>query len=85
MSVTMLVATYLVCMSKVRWHTVSYKDVHCVDFTENVLFGRYSIQFAYHDDRRLGSFLTKNTPMILDTIRNGTVYEPLDRSDDYLN
>ena len=29
-------------------------------------------------------FLDKNTPMVLDTIRNGIVCEPLARSDDYL-
>ena len=47
------------------------------------------MSFAYHDDDwRLGSFLTKKntkTPMVLDTIRNGIVYETLARSDDYLN
>ena len=35
------------------------------------------MSFACDDDRRLGSFWTKNTPMVLDTIRNGIVYEPL--------
>ena len=39
--------------------------------------------FACHD-RRLGSFLTiSNTSMVLDTITNGVVYEPLARSDSY--
>ena len=41
--------------------------------------------FSCHDDQRLGSFLTKNTPMGLDTITNSIVYEPLARSDDCLN
>ncbi len=41
--------------------------------------------FACHDDRRLGSFLTKNTPMVLDMITTGIVYEPLATSDDCLN
>ena len=39
--------------------------------------------FSCRNDR-LRSFLTKNTPMVLDTIRNGIVYEPLARNDDYL-
>ena len=43
------------------------------------------MSFACHDDRRLGSFSTKNTPILLDTITNGLVYEPLARIDDYLN
>ena len=34
---------------------------------------------------KIGSFSTKNTPLVLDTIRNGIVYEPLARSDEYLN
>ena len=38
--------------------------------------------FACHNDRQLGSFWTKNTPMVLDTITNGIVYEALARSDD---
>ena len=40
--------------------------------------------FSCHDDHQLGSFSTKNTPMVLDTTTNGTVYEPLVRSDDCL-
>ena len=51
LSVTMLAATYLVCMSKVRLRRVScsYTDLYCVDFTENVLLneivllGRYGV------------------------------------------
>jgi hypothetical protein len=31
--------------------------------------------FACHHDRRLGSFLTKNTPILLDTTTNGTENE----------
>ena len=42
------------------------------------------VLFACHDDRRLGSFSTKNTPMVFDTITNGIVYEPLARSDDHM-
>ena len=30
--------------------------------------------FSYHDDQRLNFFSTKNTPMVLDTITNGTVH-----------
>ena len=42
--------------------------------------------FAGHDDQRLGSFLTKNTPIFLDTITtSATVYELLAKSDEYLN
>ena len=43
--------------------------------------------FACHVDRVIGdSALSrqKNTPMILDIITNGIVYEPLARSDDYI-
>ena len=39
------------------------------------------VLFACHDDWQLGSFSTKNTPMVLDTITNDIVYEPLARSD----
>ena len=39
---------------------------------------------ACHDDRLLDSYSPKNTPMVLDTITSGTVYEPLARSDDCL-
>ena len=41
--------------------------------------------FACHNDWRLGSFSTKDTPMVLDTITNGIVYELLAKSDNYLN
>ena len=40
--------------------------------------------FSCHDDRKLSSFSTENTPMVLDTTTNGIVYEPLSRSDGYL-
>ena len=43
------------------------------------------VLFACHDDQRLSSFSTKNTPIVLDMITNGTVYELLARSDNYLN
>ena len=43
------------------------------------------VLFACQDDWQLGSFLTKNIPMFLETVTNGTVYEPLARNDDYLN
>ena len=54
-----------------------------MDFAGNILFGRYGV-IACHDDWRLGSLSTRNTPMVLDMTRNSTVYEPLARSDDYL-
>ena len=41
--------------------------------------------FACHDDRRVGSFMTKNIPIVLDTITNDIVYEALAKSYDYLN
>ena len=36
--------------------------------------------FACHDDQQLGFFSTENTPVVLDTITNGIVYEPVARS-----
>ena len=86
-SVTTLVATYLVYMSKVRWYTVSCRVLRiCIVWTSLKTFclGDMAL-IACHDDRRLSSFSTKNTPMVLDTITNGIVYELLARSDDYLN
>ena len=69
---TMLAATYLVYISEVRRHTVSCRhNMYCVDFAVNVSFGRYGI--ICHDDQQLGSSLTKNTPMVFDTIRYGIV------------
>ena len=86
MSVTVLVATYLVYMSKVRQYTVSCRI--CIVWTSLKMFCSGDMaSFACHDDRRLGSFSTKNTLMLLDMITNGSVYyyESLARSDDYLN
>ena len=86
-SVTVLVATYLAYMSKVRRHTVSCRLLKiCIAWTLlKISCSGDMVLFACHDDRRLDSFLTKNTPMILDTITNDRVYEPLARSDNYLN
>ena len=58
----------------------AFKDMYCVDFAENVCSGDMA-SFACHNDQQLGCFSTKNTPIVLDTIINGTVYEPLARSD----
>ena len=44
-----------------------------MDFAENICLGDMAL-FACHDDRQLGSFLTKNTPLLLDRIINGLVY-----------
>ena len=87
-SITMLVATYLVYMSKVRRHTVSCRllkiyNHYCVDLLKTFCLGDiYYLPAMMISDLAL---LDKNTPMVLDTIRNGIVYEPLARSDDYLN
>ena len=86
MSVTALAATYLVYMSKVRRFTVSCRLLKiCIVWTSLKTFLSGDMARVCHDDRRLGSFWTKNTPMVLDTIASGTVYEPLARSNDYLN
>ena len=63
----------LVCYCAIVW--TSLKTFHSEDM----------VSFACHDDQRLGSFSTKSTPIVLDTITNGTVHELLARSDDYLN
>ena len=88
-SVAVLAAIYLVYkyMSKVSWHTVSCRllKISLVWTSLKMFHSGDAALFACHDEWRLGSFLTKNTPMVLDTIRNGTVYEPLARSDNYLN
>ena len=83
---TIVVATYLVYMSKVRRHTVSCRlEKLSMVWTSLKMFSSGDMAlFASHDDRQLSSFLDKNTPMVLDTTRNGIVYEPLARSDDYL-
>ena len=51
LSVTALVATYLVYMSKVKWRTVSCNllKIWVLDFAENISFGRYGI--VCHNDR----------------------------------
>ena len=73
-------STYLFYTSKMRHHRVL---LHCVEFAENVLFGRYGVP-CYHKDQRLSSVdQKKNTPTVLDTSRNDFVYKPLARSDDY--
>ena len=86
-SVTALVATYLVYMSKVRWHAVSCRllKIYIVWTMLKMFRSGDMVLFACHDDQQLGSFSTKNTPMVLNTIRNCIVYELLARSDDYLN
>ena len=73
--------------SKVMRHTVSCRLLKIwVVWTSLKTFPSGDMAlFACHDDRRLGSFSTKNTPIVLDTIRNGIVYEPPARSDDHLN
>ena len=82
----MLAATYLAYMSKVGRYTVSCRLLKtCIVWTPLKMFGSGDmVLFACHDDRRLGSFSTKNTPMVFDTITNGIVYEPLARSDDHV-
>ena len=42
-----------------------YMYVLC-GLAENISFERYGINFACHDDRQLGSFLTDSAPMVLD-------------------
>ena len=82
-SVTVLAAMYLVYISKVRRHEVSYRLLKiCVVWTLLKTFrSTHMVLFVCHNDWQLGSFSTKNTPMVLDSIRNGMVYEPLARSD----
>ena len=76
-------------MSKVRQNTVScrlLKICTCTVWTSLKTFHSGDMaSFAFHDDWQLGSFSTKTTPMVLDTITNGVVYEPQASSDDYLN
>ena len=86
MSVTALAATYLVYMSNVRRYTVSCRLLEvCIVYTLlKTFYSGDMASFACHDDRRLSSFSTKNTPMLLDTITNSLAYELLTRSDDYL-
>ena len=78
-SVTTLAATYLVYISN-RLLKI------CIVWTSLKTFCSGDMaSFACHDDQQLGSFSTKNSPMLLDTIINGLAYEPLARSDNYLN
>ena len=70
-SVDALVATYLVCMSEVRQRAVSRRLLEIrIVWTLLKMF----CLFVCHNDWQLGSFSTKNTPMDLDTIRNGSIY-----------
>ena len=87
MCVTVLAATYLVYMSKVRWQIVSCRLLKiCIVQTLLKTFPSGDMAlFSCHNDWRLGSFSTRNTPKVLDRIRNRIVNEPLARSDDYLN
>ena len=83
----MLAATHLVHMSKLRQYTVSCRLLKiCIVWTPLKTFDSGDMALsACDDDRQLGAFSIKNTPMVLETITNGIVYEPLARSDDYLN
>ena len=85
-SVTTLTATYLVYTTKVRQYRVSGRllKIRIVWTSLKTLCSGDMASFACHDDRQLGSFLTKSTPMVLDTITNGIEYELLAKSDDYL-
>ena len=86
-SVCLLPATYLVYMSKVKRHTVScrlLKTRIVWTWLKTFPLGDVAL-FACHDDWWLGSFSIKYTPMILDTMRSGMIYEPLARSDNYVN
>ena len=79
LSVTALAGIYLVYKSKVRRHSVSCRHLKiCIVWTLLKTFHSGDmVTFACNDDQGLGSFSTKNTPMVLDTITNGTVYETL--------
>ena len=63
----------------------AFKDMYCVNFTENVSFGRYGITCLPQWSVTRLFLIEKSIPVVLDTIRNSIVYEPLARSDDYLN
>ena len=41
------------------------------------------MSFACHYNWQFGSFSTKNTPMVFDTITNGIAYKLLARNDNY--
>ena len=85
MSVTTLAATYLVYMSKVSQHTVSCRLLKIsIMWTSLKTFHSGDMaSFTFLDDRKFGSFSTRNTPMVLDMITNSIV--AWHRSDDYLN
>ena len=73
---------HLVYMSKVRRHTVSCRLLKDVMWTFLETFCLRDVAlFACYYDWRLSSFSIKNTPVVLNAIRNGTVYEPLARGD----
>ena len=78
-SVTAIAATCLVYMSKLRFHTVYCRLLKiCIVWTSLKKFRSVDMAlFGYRDDWRLSSFLTRNTPMVLDTITNSIVYETL--------
>ena len=64
----------------------AFKDVYCVDFTDNISFGRYGVSYLPATmicDSALSQH--KNAPMVLDAIKSGIVYEPFCRSDNHLN
>ena len=85
MSVTVLAATYLIYTSKVRQYPVSRTllKIRIVWTLLKTFCSGDMASFACHGHnyRRLGCFSTKNTLIIFDMITNGTVYEPLARSD----
>ena len=60
------------------------KDMYCVDLLKMFPSGHMAL-FACHDDWLLHSFLKKTTTIVLDTIRNGIVYKPTARNDDWSN
>ena len=65
---------HLYIQSEASWDSLqALKDLYYLVFAENVVFGRYM---------RLDSFLTRNTPVVLETA--SYMIEPLARSDDYL-
>ena len=61
LSVIALAATYLVYLSKVRWHTISCMLLKiCIVWISLKTFcSGDMVLFACHDDRQLGSLLTK--------------------------
>ena len=55
----------------------------CIVWTSLKMFRDMELFVCYNDQRHF--FFDKKTPMVLDTIKSGTVYEPLAGSDDYLH